>query len=155
MPRGGQRVGAGRKPKGYRVVVPMVGHRAPVRPELPPVDTGERAGLLKAPEDLPEDVRKVWHHWAEHAIAERTLTTSTAAGFRQFCQQWAYLDSVVAKIAHLGANTTEAAPYLRLFLNLSQRLDGSMARFKLTALGKPAVSDKPKAAANPWAALKA
>jgi len=153
MPKGGARVGAGRKPKGDRVVVPMVGHRAPVRPELPPVDPVERAGLLKAPEDLPEDARAVWHRWAEHAVAERTLTPATAAGFRQFCQQWAYLDQVVSKIGHLGANTKEAGPYLKTFLQLSQRLDGSLARFKLTALGKPAVSDKPKPAANPWAAL--
>jgi len=131
----------------------MVGHRAPVRPELSPVDPVEREGLLRAPDDLTEDVQAVWHRWAEHAVAERTLTPATSAGFRQLCQQLAYLDQMVTRINHLRADTKEATSYLQTFLKLSQRLDGSLARFKLTALGKPAVSDKPKTAVNPWAAL--
>jgi hypothetical protein len=60
---------------------------------------------------------------------------------------------MVARINHLRADTKEASSYLQTFLKLSQRVDSSLARFKLTALGKPAVSDKPKADANPWAAL--
>lgn len=58
---------------------------------------------------------------------------------------------LAAKINHLGADTKEAAPYLLSYLKLAQRVDASLARFKLTAFGKPAVSDKPQPAANPWA----
>ena len=146
-------MGSGRKPKRDRVVVPMVGHRAPVRPELSPVDPVEREGLLKAPEDLPDEVRAVWHRLADHAVAERTLTPATSEGFLQLCQQLTYLEQMVTRINHLRADTKEASSYLQTFLKLSQRVDSSLARFKLTALGKPAVSDKPKAAANPWVAL--
>jgi len=153
MPKGGARIGAGRKPKADRVVVPMVGHRAPVRAEMPALDPGDREALLQPPEDVPGVVQAVWRRWAAHAIAERTLTPATAAGFRQCCQQWVYLETLVRKIDHLGVDTKEASPYLLSYLKLAQRLDGSLARFRLTALGKPAVRETPKPAANPWATL--
>jgi phage terminase small subunit len=155
MGSGGARPGAGRKPNPKdgdgRNVLAMPERRAAVPPQIPVLDDADKQALLEAPAELPVDAQPVWKRWASHAIAERTLTPATAAGFRQFCEQWAYLEKLAAKINHLGADTKEAAGYLLNYLKLAQRVVSSMARFKLTAFGKPAVSDKPKAAANPWA----
>ena len=49
----------------------------------------------------------------------------------------------------MRAGTHDAMPYLALYVRLAQRLDASLARFKLTASGKPASSDRPKVE-NPW-----
>jgi hypothetical protein len=83
-------------------------------------------------------------------VAERTLTPATAAGFGQMCERWAYVSVIAARIETLGAGTQEAVPYLSVYDRMAQKLEGSLARFKLTAFGKPATSDKPKPAANPW-----
>lgn len=121
---------------------------------LPPAVSGdERDALLVPPADLLPPAQACWTAQASHAIAERTLTPATAAGFRQCCEQWALVADVLARIHVLGAATTEADPYLKTYVRLAQRLDASLARFKLTAFGKPATTDKPKAVANPWGAF--
>jgi len=161
MPKGGRRIGAGRKPgpawHGRGVVLGLDGTRKEHRyrgVELPPAVSGEeREGLLKAPAGLSVGARACWEGWAEQAIAERTLTPATAAGFGQMCERWAYVATIAARIETLGAGTQEAVPYLSIYDRMAQKLEGSLARFKLTAFGKPATSDKPKAAVNPWAAV--
>ncbi len=158
MPRGGRRVGAGRKPalQPSGIVLGMNGQRRQAStPTAPAVSGDEREALLQAPDDLPELARHCWLTYAGHAVAERTLTPATAAGFRQCCQQWAYVAEIDARIQHLGAATQDAQPYLMQYIRLSQRLDASLARFKLTAFGKPVTTDKPKPAANPWAQVAA
>jgi hypothetical protein len=107
--------------------------------------------LLESPADLSVEAQSVWLKWAALALAERTLTPATAAGFRELCQQSGLLAVTLARIQLLGPASKEADPYLKTYIKLAQRLDGSLARFKLTAFGKPATSDKPKAAANIWA----
>jgi hypothetical protein len=124
-------------------------HR-PKTPE-PPAIKVETGPLLAPPTDLPASVQAVWRQYAGYAVGEGTLTEATAAGFREFCQQWVYLHELDTTIQRLGAGTKEAEPYFRTYLKLAQRLDSSLARFKLTAFGKPARSEKPKPAANPWA----
>lgn len=152
MPRGGHRPGAGRKPKGQEGnVLTMPDRKVRVQPPIPDLPESDRVALSEAPLGVSEAARALWHQWAPQALAERTLTPATAAGFAQLCQQWAYVTSLAKKIDHLGPDTKEAIPYMIGYLKLAQRLDASLARFKLTAFGKPAVSDKPKAAANPWA----
>lgn len=152
MARGGARQGSGRKPgRQDQVVLRMPNRRPPVAIPSAPVAETDVDGLLVAPEDLPLGAQACWRRCAARAIAERTLTLSTAAGFRQLCQQWDYLAQIEARLQTLGPATTEADPYLKTYIKLAQRLDASLARFKLTAFGKPAVSDKPKATANPWA----
>lgn len=156
MGRGGARPGSGRKPKDRRVVLNMLPPRSRAEiPILPAVDADERARLVEPPSDLPAEVQACWRRCAGHAVTERTLTSSTAEGFRQFCQQWAYLADIEKRIQQLGAGTKEADPYLKTYIKLAQRVDSSLARFKLTAFGKPATSDKPKPAANPWAQVAA
>lgn len=164
MPKGGRRAGAGRKPgaawagRGRSVVLGMDGQRkAPRRSEeLPPAVSGEvKEGLLAAPYWLSEGAKGCWERWAGEAIAERTLTPATAAGFTLMCQRADYVAKLGVRIDTLGADTQDAVPYLNIYSNMSQKLETSLARFKLTAFGKPATSDKPKAAANPWGEVAA
>lgn len=153
MPRGGIRVGQGRRPQPKTGVVLGLDTGRRVKPvaSLPELPAVERETLLVPPEDLTAEAKAYWMRWAPAAIEERTLTLATASGFRELCEQYVLTAAVYARILLLGPTTIEAAPYLRNYIQLAQRLDGTLARFKLTAFGKPAVSDKPKAAANPWA----
>lgn len=107
--------------------------------------------LREPPAELVGAGAEFWRLWAGHAITERTLSPATAAGFRELCEQAALTAAIHAKIQKLKPDNKKADPYLKTYIKLSQRLDASLARFKLTAFGKPAVSDKPKPAANPWA----
>lgn len=123
---------------------------------MPPVDysDGGRAELVEPPADLtPAPAQAYWRTWAPHACDERTLTPSTAAGFRELCQQAAYLQMLAKRIEHLGPDTKEAAAYWKPYTSLAQRVDSSLARFKLTAFGKPAAAEQKKAAVNPFAQL--
>ena len=137
----------------------MDGQRQRIRPRaaaLPPaLSEPEREGLLRAPDGLPPGARACWEAWAASAIAERTLTPSTAVGFAEACRRGAYVADLAAKIDRLGAETQEALPTLVLYDRLAQKLEGSLARFKLTAFGKPATSDQPQPKANPWEQLAA
>jgi hypothetical protein len=150
MGRGGRRIGAGRKPGSPEDVGRVLTIHRPNGPvvQAAKVETGP---LLDPPGDLEASAQGVWRTYAGYAVGERTLTEATAAGFREFCQQWVYLHELDKTIQRLGAGTKEAEPYFRTYLKLAQRLDSSLARFKLTAFGKPAVSENPKQAVNPWA----
>jgi hypothetical protein len=152
MGKGGARPGSGRKPGSKNGIV--LAHVSRAAMALPPaLSVEEASSLLVAPSDLPAGAQACWTAHAAHALAERTLTPATAGGFRQFCEQWAFLADLSSRIQVLGAATKEADPYLKMYVRLSQRVDASLARFKLTAFGKPAVSEKPKPAANPWGAF--
>lgn len=159
---GGARVGAGRKPKPKPgVVLGMDGAR--ISSTAPPAaseskatssETPDAPDLLAPPPDLKDPVaRQCWKRFAPLAITGRTLTPETMPGFRQLCQQWSYAESLDAMIQLLGAASADAEEKMKTWLKVSQRLDASLARFKLTAFGKPAVAEKPKASANPFAAI--
>jgi hypothetical protein len=73
-------------------------------------------------------------------------------GFRELSEQYV----VKAELAkEVEAKATGWGESLKLWLKATQRLDSSMARFKLTAMGKAAAPTKAKPAANPWAVLGA
>lgn len=116
-------------------------------------DSGDTAALLTPPAGLTADEQVVWTQLAPHAITERTLSPATAAGFQQLCRHWVYAEGLAATITKFGSGTKEANGYVLTYLKAGQRLDTLLARFKLTAFGKPAVVDKPKAKVNPWAAV--
>ena len=60
-------------------------------------------------------------------------------------------DGVIEKV---GPTTKRAEGYLRTYVKLAQRLDNTLARFKLTSFGKPADgAGVRKPVANPWAAV--
>lgn len=124
--------------------------------ELPPAVSEEaKEGLLVAPDWLADGARGYWAIWAPEAIAERTLTPATAAGFALMCQRADYVAKLGVRIDMLGPATQDAVPYLSIYSNMSQKLEVSLGKYRLTAFGKPATSDKPKAAANPWAQVAA
>ncbi len=160
MPKGGRRIGSGRKPgkawAGRGVVLGLDGIRQlqpPVPPQdLPPaISAAAKTGLLRAPTKLHPDAGVYWELWAQEAIDLRMLTPATAAGFAEVCQRAAFVGKIGDKIEMLGADTQDAIPYLGLYDRMAQKLEVSLARFGLTAFGKPVTSDKPKPVESPWA----
>ena len=117
-----------------------------------PVDGAE---LLEVPpSDLPAPQRAFWRLWAPHAIAQQTLVPSTVAGFRELCEQHAMKTSLAKKINRLGTCSADAERLLKHYEKLAQRLDATLARFKLTAFGKPeagAGARRVSSAAGQWA----
>jgi len=158
MPRGGRRVGAGRKPGQKGIVLGMNGARrdSPPPPELPPaISEPERDGLLEPPVDLPEGPKACWRKWAPQAIEARTLTPATEPGFRELCLRMFNVLELDKKTAHLGIASQEALPYLRERRGQAAQLNVSLKDFKLTGFGKPATTETPNVGANEWAAFGA
>lgn len=157
MPRGGFRVGAGRKPGSKSaVVIGMDGIRrgdGAVSP-APFLPVDENA-LVTPPKDLPRDQRKYWTRYAPLAIAQQTLIPAHVPGFRELCEQAAFKDALAKEIRKLKPESPNASDVLRHYEKLVQRLDATLARFRLTSFGKPAsaASAARKTAASPWAAL--
>jgi len=123
-------------------------------PGFEPVGASSESDLALPPPafKLSKTERAFWIAEAPHAIAQQTLMAATAVGFRELCQQFALKEAIAKKILTLGAATRDADSYLRAYTKLAQRVDSSMARFKLTAFGKPdAGASSRKPAANPWA----
>lgn len=153
MAKGGRRAGAGRKP-GQRkgVVLGMDGARrgamslpaAPIGPLLDP------DGVLEPPLDIPARDQEIWRQLAPYAVRERTLTPSKTPGFRRLCRHWAACQEFDERIRVLGLTSAEADRLVKRLEKWEQRLDASLGNFSLRSFGKPATSDKPKAAANPW-----
>lgn len=154
MARGGERPGAGRKPGSKNSnVLAMPGRPGSVDTGKPMLNEGDRQALLVPPSTLTADEQAVWKEWAPRALAELTLSPATAAGFQKFCVLWAIAKRIEAKMALLGVDTKDGSPYLKDYIALTPKLDSAMRCFKLTAFGKPAISEKPKPAANPWAGV--
>ena len=158
MPRGGRRPGAGRKPgrPNVGIVLGMDGTRKVRGADLPPaIPLDTQMSLREPPRDLSEAARLCWRGLVEEALAERTLTPATVAGFRQLCILMAIVRAIDDRIEVLGVATQDALPYLTARKGQAGQLAASLKDFKLTAFGKPVTSEKPKAAANPWASLTA
>jgi len=157
MPRGGRRVGAGRKPGSIpriarpleRKVVTLGGQDWKA---LPPVDVEVSSPLVTPPTGMREPEAEVWKALAPHAVLQQTLVASTVRGFRELCEQAVLKQQIADAIAAAGAATSGMDVLLRHYARLAQRLDQSLARYRLTAQGKPepTAQSKPKAA-NPWA----
>jgi hypothetical protein len=178
MPRGGSRVGAGRKPKGppkpsvLRISAAIEGGRAAEVGNLVAFDGG-RAGELGAtpPADLPDDQHGFWRTYAPLAIDAGTLTPQTAGSFRLLCELDAEKAATKATLdkdgrtfikvvvdgdglAHGGE--VKAHPLTGSYRQLAQRVEALMARFLLAPFGKPiAGSGKKKPTVSPWAAIAA
>ncbi len=142
MPRGGRRVGAGRKPSVRRAVV--LGMDGARREDLgPPGPLGaapapaEDLELLTPPPDLTPAQQDYWRRWAPLAVEQRTLVPATRPGFRELCEQADLKAKLARRIHALGAGSEKAGSRLSAYVKLAQRLDSSLARFKLTGMGKP------------------
>jgi hypothetical protein len=151
VPRGGRRPGSGRKPKnvlGFPGGKPVAGIAASV------VAPADLAVLAMPPADLRPAEQALWKLYALHAIEQRTLVPATVAGFRELVEVFVLKDDLHAKIQKFGTDGKSGQDRLRTYTRLSQRLDAALARYKLTAFGKPMDSGgggAKKAPANPWA----
>lgn len=124
--------------------------RAAPSPDLEP--GSELSPLTVPPADLSGSAKTFWRHAAPEAIAARTLIPSTMVGFRELCQQWAMKEAIAKDIEKVGAASRSADGSLRHYVKLAQRVDSSLARFKLTGFGKPADSGgAKKLSPSPWA----
>lgn len=127
MPRGGKRVGAGRKPKprngnglGARVLT-SASFAAPLPPV--PVEIEE----FDAPDTLSFEARAVWMKQAPHAFRRGTLTRAEALSFERYCEV-VVLERNEAKSSGMsGANHR----------GLLRQINAYELQFMLTGAGKP------------------
>lgn len=146
MPRGGARIGAGRKPKpqSENVIEGTFDGGQGSFTEPVPVS-------LIPPEDLPLGGREFWHQWASLAIEAGTLTPRTVPGFRWLCETYAEMRANEQTIERDGRTyikctvdgsgqehqELKAHPLTTTLNRLRKDVDSGMARFCLTAFGKP------------------
>lgn len=147
-------MGAGRKPgKKPAIVLGMDGARRPevqTQGEVPEVSL---AGLSEPPADLSVKRKEFWRLWAPRAVQEGTLLPSRVLGFRQLVAQLEMVEDLDKKIMELGTATRDAAEAMKSYVKLAQRLDSTMARYKLTSAGKSETSAKKSTTVNAWAAV--
>lgn len=157
MPRGGARVGAGRKPSKPRPFQPTIvtGGKQPAEGDISPIP----------PEDLPAEQRDFWHRYAALAIEKRTLTIHTAAAFRLLCELDAEKRATKKTIdidgrtfmkvtvdgAGIEHQELKAHPLTSAYGRLSKHVEALMARFGLAPFGKAEQAIPKRAAVNPWA----
>lgn len=130
---------------------------APAVPFVPVADV-DTTDLAIPPIDLLPAEQAFWRLYATAAVEQRTLVPSTVIGFRELCEQFALKQALAMRINKyaLGAGSKSAEGPLRAYVKLAQRIDATLARFKLTAFGKPAdVGAAKTPAANPWALVAA
>lgn len=119
---GGNRPGAGRKPKSsyLRSIDGGAGKRAPTPSAAAEVEE------FDAPDSLAMDQRHVWMELAPHAFAARTLTKGTMEAFIMLCRN-VVIERGLAASAFAG-NADHRG--------MIQRVDGELAAFNLRPCGK-------------------
>jgi hypothetical protein len=129
MPRGGRRVGAGRKPK------PKLGSPArvlthPSAPVVPPSTNGPvEVEEFDAPDDLAMEERAVWLKQSPHAFKAGTLKRSTALSFERYCKI-VVLERNEAKSSGVGGANHRG---------LLRQINAYELQFMLTPMGKPVI----------------
>jgi hypothetical protein len=168
MPRGGARVGAGRKPKaekGRRSSAVAAGSP----PNIVSIEGGRAGELSKAPPaNLPEDQQDFWRTYAPLAIDAGTLTKQTEASFRLLCELDAEKRATKETLDRDGRTfirvtvdgagqehqELKAHPLTGSYRQLAQRVETLMARFLLAPFGKPLEGKKKgSATSSPWMAI--
>ncbi len=140
-------IGGGRKPSYAKEKQPkLVRLRNPLRTMTPEAEKS----LLSAPYWLSEAARGYWEKWAPEAVAERTLTPATAAGFEELCKRADLVAQVTLKMSR-AASDDDWLAYVNSFDRLQKGMESMLLKFRLTAFGKPMAAAEPKAAENPWA----
>jgi hypothetical protein len=136
MPRGGSRIGCGRKPLNavQRALTGNAGHRSRVL-----LGPGAGEALVTAAIDpfeptveLASDERRVWDALAPHAFAARTLTRGTELAFALLCRNLV--------IERAQARMAPGTPSHR---GMIQRVDAELAAFSLRPFGKPILTAEP------------
>lgn len=157
MPRGGKRVGAGRK-KRTASVLPFTG-------DVRAVGGGEgRRSGKSAPVAPPKGVLtreeyRVWLRLAPAAQARGTLAPQTAHGFALLCQLVVQRDELKARldedgwtfVNQFGERKRHALWSTWQYTTL--RVEQNLARFGLTSDGRGAAAPAAAEQANPWAVI--
>ena len=146
MPKGGARVGSGRKPldDSARFI-------SGARDRRPPAPERVSAEPFEMPAGLSPGVAAVWQRLAPHAFREGTLTVGTAAAFEDLCRAVDMRDKMAAQIEAGGLtylkvtvdgtgkehNELRAHPLIVQYRGMCARVEGSMLKFRLVPLGKP------------------
>lgn len=155
MPRGGKRLGAGRKPK-TRTERWLGGDAAKrglslVRPDAEPVPVTTNPAVAEdVPSMLTEAEAKYWELWAPSALERGTLTEHTRPGLVLLCQVarraaalWAQIESQGLMFEKVTVDSSgqehhepKAHPLLTHYRGLVQRAEQLMARYGLASDGK-------------------
>jgi len=153
---GGARVNTGPKPMDEATLA-LRGSRPRRKPVLAvsrPANLPQQAPeRVNCPEDLPIDQKAVWDALAPEAMAQRTLTSATASAFRDLCEAIVIKRLMLAQIQTDGMTLVDvsvdgagvehqslrAHPLLAKHQGMMVRVESGMARFLLTATGKPSV----------------
>lgn len=133
MPRGGRRIGAGRKRKsmGEGLGARVLAH--PSVPTLPTTNGPIEVEEFDAPDDLGPDDRAVWLKQAPHAFKNRTLTRATALSFERYCKV-VVLERNEAKSSGVGGSNHRG---------LLKQINSYELQFMLTPAGKPMLEAAP------------
>lgn len=127
---GGQRVGAGGKPKSIAEKVLQGSATTSERAHsLPAVDE------FDAPNDLTTAERLVWLRLAPSAFAARTLVKATEYQFVMLCRNIVLEREIAADVDQRGGANHRG---------IIQRIDAELARFCLAPMGKPIIAETPK-----------
>ena len=142
---GGVRVGAGRKRTDAAVLLIRGGQsRVPVAPAV------VVSAPVAQPDTLTPDETAVWSELAPHAQAAGTLTPQTAAAFRNLVQAIVVKHRMLARIEADGlVSELRAHPLIAGWIAMVGRVDTLMARFAVTAAGKPVAPPAEGSKGNP------
>lgn len=145
MPRGGARVGSGRKPQdeAQNWLGGNAGKRGTGEPPKPPT----LPAVLDVPEALTAKERAIWLSNAEHARLQRTLTEGTAEDFAELCRLEVERAECLAERRAEGW-TTRGLMLAKEYRGLMQRVEAKRRAFKLAPMGKPI--DLPKVVTDEW-----
>ena len=131
MPRGGARVGSGRKPKDVAMAA-LHGSRQRTVVRFP-AQPGALAQSAPEPVGAPADLKgrplRVWLELAPFALAGLTLTAGTSAAFSMLSRAIA-LERKLAKGKEAGESKHRG---------MMQRVEAGMTRFRLAPMGKAIV----------------
>ena len=135
MPRGGKRIGAGRKPKlkdGNALGARVLNHPSSP-PVLPTTNGPAEIEEFDAPNDMAMDERNVWLKQAPHAFKNRTLTRATALSFERYCKV-VVLERNEAKSSGVGGPNHRG---------LLRQINAYELQFMLTPAGKALLDPVP------------
>ena len=159
MPRGGARVGSGRKPKGASILS-LHGGRVRNAANVPSTVPNQPFEPVNTPQDLPDVQQAVWNELAPHALEARTLTAGTAAAFRDLCEAIVLKRMMLAEILADGLTGTKvtvqmdesggglqsvekkAHTLLSQYRGMMQRVEAGFTRFRLAPMGKEIVVEQ-------------
>ena len=138
MPRGGERVGSGRKPR-QAAILRLHGSRWKKPNQPAPKAPQGRVMAVELPAGLSVAAQTVWQEWAPHATQALTLTPATVLDFAGLCELVVEMREVLEK--RRGEGWTDLGLRLaREYRGLVQRVETTLRAFRLAPIGKEMVT---------------